>query len=69
MLFPNKKRALCVSVGSMNAKVTMYVGYYFMQRILHESLWSYYNGILSFVTYSGVKVTFSSSSISSFNHR
>ena len=34
-----------------------------------RSLWSYYKGILSFVTYSGVKVTFSSSSISSFNNR
>ena len=33
------------------------------------SLWSYYNGTLSFFTYSGVKVTFSSASISSINHR
>ena len=30
------------------------------------SLWSYYNCILSFVIYSGEKVSFSSSSISSF---
>ena len=32
-------------------------------------LWSYYYGNLGFVTYFGVKVTFSSCSISSFNHR
>ena len=32
------------------------------------TLWSYHYGNLGFVTYSGVKVTFSSCSISSFNH-
>ena len=33
------------------------------------ALWSYPYGNLDFVTYSGVKVTFSSCSISSFNNR
>ena len=32
-------------------------------------MWSYYNGNLLFVTISGVMVTFSSSSLSSLNHR
>ena len=33
------------------------------------SLWSYHYGNVGLVTYFGVKVTFSSCSISSFNHR
>ena len=39
------------------------------KKLEHFSLWSLYNGILSFVTNSGVKVTFSSSSFSSFIRR
>ena len=38
-------------------------------KVYIRTLWSYHYGNLGFITYSGVKVNFSSCSISSFNHR